>query len=411
MRHDHANWVRKNAARGERGTRVGVLLLCGLFFATTSLAGPREQAKRIHDRLVGVPPSEATLDAMQIMISSTPGDPSGAIAAAYEAMRNPAFYGVSLKNFATPWTNEEQTPHGELNDYSALVIGLIRDGEDDGIPFTEILSGDYAYVAAPGQVNTAYSQTDNQHYREIEEQRLDLSSDAQFTRTTQSGLPGSQMTSSETAGVITTRAAGEAFFQAGTNRRMFRFLAINHLCRDMEELNDTSRPADWIRQDVSRSPGGDSQIFHNTCVGCHSGMDAFAGAFAFFEWDEDQERVVHTRGQVQGKYLINPGTFPGGYITEDNRWSNYWRSGQNGALGWGATAGSGSGAKSLGEELAASRAFSTCQVQKAFEHVCFRPASSEADAAEIDRIADVFEDNDYSMKRVFAEVAVYCMGS
>ena len=73
-----------------------------------------------------------------------------------------------------------------------------------------------------------------------------------------------------TAGVLTSRAAAQAFFVAGTNRAMFRFTLMNHLCNDLEQLNDTTRAPDRIRQDVSRSPGGDSRIFLNSCVGCHS---------------------------------------------------------------------------------------------------------------------------------------------
>ncbi len=41
-------------------------------------------------------------------------------------------------------------------------------------------------------------------------------------------------------------AAAEAFFSAGTNRRMWRFTAINYLCRDMEQLHDVTRPGDWV---------------------------------------------------------------------------------------------------------------------------------------------------------------------
>src|SRR5262245_54257675 len=37
--------------------------------AATAGAGPREQAKRIHDRLAGVPPSASVLDAMEADIS------------------------------------------------------------------------------------------------------------------------------------------------------------------------------------------------------------------------------------------------------------------------------------------------------------------------------------------------------
>ena len=105
-------------------------------------------------------------------------------------------------------------------------------------------------------------------------------------RTTQSSLNG--LPPAATAGVITSRAASEAFFIDGTNRAMFRFTLLNHLCRDMEQVHDTSRPPDRIRQDVTRSPGGDSSVFLNNCVGCHNGMDPMAQAFAYYDFDETQ---------------------------------------------------------------------------------------------------------------------------
>src|SRR5215470_13531931 len=53
-------------------------------FVQVALAGPREQAERIHDRLAGVPPSAAVLDNMTTAIA---GDPSnGPIVAANLAM-------------------------------------------------------------------------------------------------------------------------------------------------------------------------------------------------------------------------------------------------------------------------------------------------------------------------------------
>jgi hypothetical protein len=191
---------------------------------------------------------------------------------------------------------------------------------------------------------------------------------------------------------------------------MWRFTSLNFLCRDLEDMRDPSRPVDRIRQDVNRSPGGDSEIFHNSCVACHSGMDPLAGAFAYFDWDEDRGRMVHTPGEVQQKYFSNNNTFPPGYITLDNRWDNYWRSGPNAALGWRAASSGGYGPKGLGEEVAMSRAFSTCQVEKVFQRICLRPPGDQTDRDEVDRIADEFEASGYSMKRVFAEVATYCMG-
>ncbi len=366
-----------------------------------ALAGPREQAKRIHDRLVGTPPSDAVLTSMANRISAGDG-----VGAAYEAMANPLFYTSTLKNFVTPWTNETGSIFDDLNDYTATVIGIIR----DEVPFNQVLSADLVYVGAPGVVASPYSHMDNDHYEELESQRVDLSDASLFIATSQSSLAGTPLLSGDTAGVITTRAAARSFFSAGTNRRMWRFVSMNFLCRDLEDTKDITRPADRVRQDVTRSPGGDSSIFLNHCVGCHSGMDPLAQAFAYYEWDTDNERLDYSPGFVQGKYLINAETFPGGFITADDRWDNYWRAGPNALLGWRGNQTGGFGAKSLGAEVAASRAFSLCQAEKIFTRVCLAEPGSPADRAEVERVADVFESQNYSLKRIFAETATYCMG-
>src|SRR5438067_1087662 len=179
------------------------------------------------------------------------------------------------------------------------------------------------------------------------------------------------------AAAIATSAAS---FYNGTNRAMFRFTMINHLCHDMETVMDITRPADRIRQDVARSPGGDSRLFLNNCVGCHSGMDPMAQAFAYYNFDATAGQLVYTANQVQPKYLINSANFPFGFVTPDDSWSNRWRAGANASLGWDpALPGGGAGAKSLGQELASSDAFAQCQVTKVFQAVCFRASVSAAD--------------------------------
>lgn len=397
---------RSHAAATLRAGLVATLALAlALLPGAAASADPPDRAKRMYDRLVGVPPTPAQIDQMVAIMGPSPG-PDQLEDAARFAIEQPDFYNVSLVNFVTPWTNVERTVFADLNDYTATVIGMIR----DEVPFDQVLSADLLYVADPALGLTPYSHTDNQHYQEIQSQGLDLSDPAVLVQQTQSGQPGSQVGPAEAAGVVTTRAAGEAFFSAGTNRRMWRFTGLNFLCRDLEQLKDVTRPADGIRQDVSRSPGGDSEIFHTQCVGCHAGMDPLAGAYAFFEWDADAGRVVYTPGQVQGKYLINTGVFPGGHITTDDGWQNLWRVGQNSALGWAEDLpGEGYGPQSLGVEVAQSRAFAECQVQKVFEHVCFRPPQTPADADAIRAIATGFEENGtYDLKQVFARVAVHC---
>src|SRR5262245_65701857 len=91
-------------AIGGAGVRRGLAIVLAavalLLSAAAAHADARTQARRIHDRLAGVPPTAAVLDTMTAMVQS--GD---AVAAAEEAMKNRAFYDVTLKNFAMPWTN------------------------------------------------------------------------------------------------------------------------------------------------------------------------------------------------------------------------------------------------------------------------------------------------------------------
>ena len=274
-------------------------------FAASAGAGPREQAKRMHDRIAGVPPSAAVLDAMEDEITA-----GRAEAAALIAMDNPSFYSVTLKNLVTPWTNREQTVFVPLNDYTATVIGMVR----DDLPFNQVLSADVLYVGNAGLGLPAVSPANNDHYEQMETRGVNLLTGLQ--RTTQSGVYGTPPAA--TAGVLTSRAAAQSFFIAGTNRAMFRFTLMNYMCRDLEQVQDTSRPPDRIRQDVSRSPGGDARLFLNNCVGCHSGMDPMAQAFAYYTYDEAQGRMVYTGGNVQPKYFNNDTTFAFGFRTPDD---------------------------------------------------------------------------------------------
>ena len=85
---------------------------------------------------------------------------------------------------------------------------------------------------------------------------------------------------------------------------------------------------DRIRQDVSRSPGGDARVFLNNCIGCHSGMDPMAQAFAYYNfavrqatdptadagfsstYNDTGEIDPITGTRVVRKYFNNNTTFP-----------------------------------------------------------------------------------------------------
>ncbi|WP_412972174.1 hypothetical protein [Glaciecola sp. MF2-115] len=378
-------------------------------------AGPLEQAKRMHDRLAGVPGTSAVIEQMADLIEA--GDAQGA---AQIAMQSPNFYNVTIKNWVTPWTNEEFDVFAPLNDYTATVIGMVRDDVD----FRQVLTGDILYIANSSANAPSYSTNNNAHYEALESQGADLST--VLVATTQSSVTG--IPAEATAGVMTTRGAAKSFFKDGTNRAMFRFTLMNHMCADLEAFKDTSRPPDRVRQDVTRSPGGDSRIFTNSCSGCHSGMDPLAQAFAYYNYEYDVEsdpdgengRIVYnaqgqldpeTQLRVQAKYWINSNNFPYGYVTNSDTWDNYWREGQNQTIGWSADLpGTGSGAKSMGEELANSQTFASCQVKKVFKNVCLRAPQDEADRTAIAQIQSEFMGNNYNIKNVFAATADYCKG-
>ncbi len=402
-----------------KGSRVragcaGLALIAGILLSTAASADSRDEAKRIHDRIAGVPPDESTLAAM-----ATDIDAGRPLDAADLATESPEFYSVTLKNFAAPWTNRDGSVFVPLNDYIATIIGIVRDGVD----FREILTGDILYVgSAPGL--PAYSTSSNAHYQALEAQGADLK--AVLVRTTQSSMTG--LPPEATAGVMTTRAAAKAFFINGTNRAMFRFTMKNHLCNDMEQVLEITRPPDRIRQDVSRSPGGDSRVFLNNCIGCHSGMDPMAQSFAYYDYEYDpvsdpdgEAGRIHYNGvnvtdpdtgtRVEEKYFHNATNFPYGFATPDDSWDNYWRQGPNSLLGWDSSLpGSGSGAKTMGQELSHSEAFAQCQVKKVFRAVCLRSPEDAADRNQIDTMVGSLESDGYDLKRTFAESAVYCMG-
>jgi hypothetical protein len=371
-----------------------------------------DQATRMYNRIAGIPPTAQQLSQMLAQ--------SSAVSAALIATQDPKFYDDTIRNMAAPWTNRAQSVFVPLNDYTATVIGMVR----DDVAFNTLLSADLIYIGDGTSGEGAYSPDNNTMYANLDAANVDLS--AKLKSSPQSAVTG--IPSAATAGVITTRGAASAFFVNGTNRAMFRFTMINHLCNDLPTVMDTTRPPDRIRQDVTRSPGGVSTLFLTNCIGCHSGMDPMAQAFAFYNFsypaseigatDWPIGQIVYTAGQTQPKYHINNTNFPQGFITPDDSWTNRWRTGPNQNLGWSTSlTGSGNGAKSLGMELENSQAFASCQVTRVFKTVCLRaPATSSlqspsGDAAQINSMIASFQSNGYKLRQVFAEAAAYCMGN
>ncbi|HEY2339673.1 MAG TPA: hypothetical protein VGH75_04020, partial [Steroidobacteraceae bacterium] len=197
------------SARARRAAVAGTLLLTALA-ASPLHAATNEQARRIYERIAGVPPSAAELASMASALSACGAScaPGAAqlVTAAQTATSAPSFYNVTLKNMVIPWTNRDQTVFAPFNDYAATVIGMVR----DDVPFNTALSADILYVV--NGVSPAPSNSSNAHYAAAEAQGVDLF--AALKKSSQSAVYGTP--SAATAGLLTTYAAESAFFINGT---------------------------------------------------------------------------------------------------------------------------------------------------------------------------------------------------
>jgi hypothetical protein len=356
-----------------------------------------QQAVLLHTRIAGVPPSASTLTQMTTDITNGQLEAAAALAIA-----QPSFYNVTLRNIFAAESNRDQSVFVPLNDYIVTAIGMVH----DDVRYDTALSADVLYTLKASGL-PAVSPANNNHYQMADTNAVDIS--ANLVKTTQSAAYG--YPAGSVAGLITTRAGAIQHFDAGTNRRGYAINIINQTCHAMEQVMDTSLPSARVRQDVAASPGGDSRVRLQSCLGCHSHQDPMAGAFAYYNFDETAGKMVYTSGTVQPKYFINAANNPYGYVTTDDSWQNYIR------LGGADTnifmfdpnlPGKGNGAASFGEEIAASDAFAACQVQKAFQAVCLRAPASTKDGTEVAALKSAFKTNGYKFKQVFADAAIYC---
>ncbi len=375
---------------------IGYALAAYLSWSEIGLSTPRDTAVQIFNRLNGIPPSAERLDQLEALVAA--GDLRGAALAAINDPRG-SFYNVTLKDVVSRWTNPDNSPRVPLNDFTATVIGMVR----DSIPFNQVLSGDILYTGTTTGV-PAYSLANNNHYQFLDTQAAPLQT--ALTRQTQSQQTGA-LPAAAIAGVLSTRGFGDAFYKAGTNRRALAFSLENFLCKPLDTLQDTTRPDFRIRRDVTRAPGGDSSLFRNRCAGCHSGMDGLGGAFAFYDFNDVNGTLLYTAGTVQPKMNRNATEFPDGFVTTDDSWTNLWTQGQNVNVGW-AGASDGKGAKSLGEALTNTDAFATCMAKKAVEALCIRPVVNADDILAVSEIAKSFKQNNYDLKGVYADAAIHC---
>ena len=173
----------------------------------------------------------------------------------------------------------------------------------------------------------------------------------------------------------------------------------NFLCKEMEELHDTTIPDFRNRRDVDRAPGGDSSTYRGYCIGCHAGMDALAGAFAYYDF---VDRVVQYKDGIVVKKMNHNSLFPDGFITQSDSWVNLWSQGKNAALGWSTKVTEGNGARSFGKMLTGTEEFSRCMAKQVFMKTCFKDKEhfTESDKFKIELFSKKFRKNKFNMKQL-----------
>ena len=392
---------------GSGNSFVLCTMLLGWAFASHGWAGPRQQADQIYQRLNGIPPDAETLERLTKMVQK--GDLSSAALAAID---DPAghFYNTIVRNWWTGFTNEAENARAALNDYTALVIGMIR----DELPFDEILYGDVLYLAVDptGSPLPTYSQRGgndaNEHFLAVDERNLKLHQVLKQYKQSEKTSYAPDVA----AGVLSTWGFAKDFYNAGTNRAAVRFTMIPFLCRDMEQLHDPTRPDFRIRRDVPRDPGGDTSVYRNKCAGCHAGMDALAGAFSHWDYDDD-DGVLYDPTQLPDKINRNGDVFEKGYITKNDNWELLWHEGPNSKVGWNGEK-KGFGTKSFGKMISSTDAFARCMAQRTLKLVCQVDTEDSKVRLVIEQLANSFKQKSggtpYNMKHLFAKSALMCRG-
>lgn len=385
------------------------------------------KAQEIHQRITSnkTPITNPVLAEMEKLINA--GDSVGAAAL---ATTDPSFYNITVRDFAAKMSNRDETINTPLNDFTATIVGAVR----DNLSAQKLLTDDIVYIADATKAAVPSDLQDdilrsNNHYEALGKGRFDLSK--VLVRTTQKLFNGQVVVANPTpAGLLTTRQWMAAHGIAGTNRRLVEFSLRQFLCTPLEKAADSSGPDDVIGRDIDRYPGGIHSKYTTTCRACHTIMDGMRPAFANFTFsngfvkhsfvvpalDNNQDEDTSMGMKQNPRYIAlklnhNETVFPEGRITTNDSWVNNANRGINAThFGWTRT--SGKGIKEFGQLLAESKAFPRCMAERVFRSVCKREVAS-SDQPMITQVASEFANTrNYNLKFLFQKIVTTpeCLG-
>lgn len=271
------------------------------------------KAKKLYERMTGVKVSSTKPELKKVAEFIAKGDTRGA---ANYITGTSDFLNVQVKNLSLKLSNKDESVKVPFNDFSALIVGVVRDGKD----FREILTADYFYdvknVPKVTDQRTRYFTQEN--FTPVETAYMDLQTSLQLQSRqklvkTAWSTPYQQTDKSfdlvnladnpEPAGVFSTRTFAERNLSGGTNRRAVEFSLKQFLCVSMAEAADSSASDQYVGRDVERFPAGDHNKYLTSCKSCHSVMDGMRGAFAKMDYTN------FTTGGATGTYSQMNGDF------------------------------------------------------------------------------------------------------
>lgn len=280
-----------------RGYKYLVVVASALSMANAHAADKDMlKAKRLYERMTGVKVSSTKPELKKVVDFISKNDDRGA---ANYITTTPDFLNTQVKNLSLRLSNKDESVKVPFNDFSALIVGVVRDNRD----FREVLTSDYSYevrgVAADKDERTRYYNQSN--YTPVETNYLDLMNQNTLVLNSKQKLVTSswdtimaQANFSKDvvslannplpAGVFTTRTFAERNLSGGTNRRAVEFSLKQFLCVSMAEAADASASDQYVGRDVERFPAGDHNKYLTSCKSCHSVMDGMRGAFAKMEY-------------------------------------------------------------------------------------------------------------------------------
>jgi len=269
--------------------------------------------------------------------------------------REKNFLQIRLRNFAAPLSSKTFSPLEPFNDLQSLIIGITRDELDARL----ILTGNLRY-SGEGLGLPVVSRANNEHYLQFDNNGYDLTRDLKRVNSQWSDLAIG-------TGAFSTRTWAKNTYEAGTNRRAVKLAFETFLCAPIESWKTRGLPDDFVRRDVDRAPAGDPATFLNHCRGCHAPMDAIGGAFARFNFVDNQ--IVYDANKVMEKMNQHQDVYPAGYVTIDDSWTNLLANSALVDFGWRSEA-KGTGIQSFAQTLADSVAFSRCMASRVLKEIC-----------------------------------------